>query len=80
MQIEIVDLSSVTGVKDHLCYGFARTKAMAEKKAQTYRTDQPLYVSFICLPEPVWSKENRRGRRSNGGTFPWPSTRFWSTR
>ena len=46
MQVEVVDLSSVTGVKDHLCYGIARTNEMADKKALTYRTDRPLYVYF----------------------------------
>jgi hypothetical protein len=46
MQVEVVDLSSVSGVKDHLRYGIARTNEMAEKKSQTYRTAKPLYVYF----------------------------------
>jgi 4-hydroxy-3-methylbut-2-enyl diphosphate reductase len=46
MQVRIVDLSSVTGVKDNLCYGIVRTNEMAEKKAQSYHTDQPLHVYF----------------------------------
>src|SRR5579883_738046 len=46
MQVEIVDLASVSGVKDNLCYGIARTNEMAEQKAHFYRTDQPLYVYF----------------------------------
>ena len=57
MQVEIVDLSSVTGVKNNLCYGIARTIQMTEKKAQSYRTERPLYVYFH-LPNGA-SKEQR---------------------
>jgi 4-hydroxy-3-methylbut-2-en-1-yl diphosphate reductase len=46
MQVEIVDLSSITGVQNNLCYGIARTNQMADKKAATYHTDQPMYVYF----------------------------------
>jgi len=46
MQVEIVDLSQVSGTRNNLCYGIARTFDLAEKKAQTYRTEQPLYVYF----------------------------------
>lgn len=46
MQVEIVDLSSVTGVRDNLCYGIARTNQMAAQKAQSYRTEEPIYVYF----------------------------------
>ena len=46
MKVNIVDLSSITGVQNNLCYGIARTNQMAEKKAETYRTDQPMYVYF----------------------------------
>jgi 4-hydroxy-3-methylbut-2-enyl diphosphate reductase IspH len=46
MRIEIVDLSSITGVENNLCYGITRTNEMAAKKAEGYRTDQPLYVYF----------------------------------
>ncbi|MGH9786339.1 MAG: hypothetical protein ACRD88_19395 [Terriglobia bacterium] len=46
MQVEIVDLSQVSGTKDNLCYGIARTFELAEKKAQSYRTDKPMYVYF----------------------------------
>ena len=35
MQVEIVDLSQVSGTKDNLCYGIARTFELAEKKAQS---------------------------------------------
>jgi 4-hydroxy-3-methylbut-2-enyl diphosphate reductase IspH len=57
MRVEIVDLSSITGVQNNLCYGIARTNQMAEKKAETYRTDQPMYVYFH-LPAGT-SKEQR---------------------
>jgi 4-hydroxy-3-methylbut-2-enyl diphosphate reductase IspH len=46
MQVEIVDLSQVSGTKNNLCYGIARTFDLAEKKAQTYHTEKPLYVYF----------------------------------
>jgi 4-hydroxy-3-methylbut-2-enyl diphosphate reductase len=46
MQVEIVDLSSVPGVQDSLCYGIARTNQMADKKAAEYHTDQTLHVYF----------------------------------
>ena len=46
MEVNIVDLSSIMGVENNLCYGIARTNHMADQKAQTYRTDQPMYVYF----------------------------------
>ena len=46
MQVDIVDLSQVSGTKNNLCYGIARTFDLAEKKAQTYHTEKPLYVYF----------------------------------
>ena len=46
MHVEIVDLSNITGVENNLCYGITRTNELADKKSQTYRTDQPLYVYF----------------------------------
>ena len=57
MSVRIVDLSSVSGVKNNLCYGIVRTNEMAEKKAQTYKTEKPLYVYFH-LPAGT-SKEQR---------------------
>lgn len=46
MEINIVDLSHVTGVKNNLCYGIARTIEMADKKAESYHTERPIYVYF----------------------------------
>jgi 4-hydroxy-3-methylbut-2-enyl diphosphate reductase len=46
MEVNIVDLSSIMGVENNLCYGIARTNHLADQKAQTYRTDQPIYVYF----------------------------------
>jgi 4-hydroxy-3-methylbut-2-en-1-yl diphosphate reductase len=46
MEVNIVDLSSITGVENNLCYGIARTNHMADQKAQTYHTDQPMHVYF----------------------------------
>ena len=46
MQVEIVDLSSIMGVANNLCYGIARTNQMADRKAQSYRSEQALYVYF----------------------------------
>ena len=61
MQVQIVDLSSITGVKDHLCYGIARTIQLADKKAETYRTEKPLYVYFHLPAGSSPSEANRRG-------------------
>ena len=41
MQVDIVDLNHVSGTKENLCYGIARTFELSEKKAQTYRTEKP---------------------------------------
>ena len=46
MEVKIVDLSSIMGVENNLCYGIARTNQMADKKAQTYRSEKALYVYF----------------------------------
>lgn len=63
MQVEIVDLSAVSGVKDNLCYGIVRNNDLAEKKAQTYRTDQPLYVYFH-LPAGTSSEQREQTRQT----------------
>jgi 4-hydroxy-3-methylbut-2-enyl diphosphate reductase IspH len=58
MEINIVDLSHVTGVKNNLCYGIARTIEMADKKAQSYHTERPIYVYFHL---PAGASEEQRG-------------------
>lgn len=57
MQVDVVDLSQVSGTKNHLCYGIARTFELAEKKAQTYRTEKPMYVYFHL---PVGATQQQR--------------------
>lgn len=57
MQVDIVDLSHVSGTRDNLCYGIARTFDLAEKKAQTYHTEKPLYVYFHL---PAGSSQQQR--------------------
>ena len=57
MQVDIVDLSEVGGTKNHLCYGISRTFELAEKKAQTYHTEKPLYVYFHL---PAGSSQQQR--------------------
>jgi 4-hydroxy-3-methylbut-2-enyl diphosphate reductase len=57
MQVQVVDLSHVQGTRDSLCYGIARTFGLAEKKAQTYHTDKPLYVYFHL---PAGSSQQQR--------------------
>jgi 4-hydroxy-3-methylbut-2-enyl diphosphate reductase len=57
--VEIVDLNSITGVENNLCYGIARTNHMAAKKAETYHTDQPLYVYFH-MPAAATSEQRAR--------------------
>jgi len=46
MEVNIVDLSSIMGVENNLCYGIARTNHMADQKAQTFQANQPMYVYF----------------------------------
>ena len=57
MQVDIVDLSQVSGTRDNLCFGIARTFELAEKKAQTYYTEKPLYVYFHL---PAGSSQQQR--------------------
>ncbi|HEY7679521.1 MAG TPA: hypothetical protein VIC04_03315, partial [Terriglobia bacterium] len=57
MHVQVVDLSEITGVKDHLCYGIARTIQLADKKAESYRSDKPLYVYFHL---PAGSSQEQR--------------------
>lgn len=57
MEINIVDLNHVTGVKNNLCYGIARTIEMADKKAESYHTERPIYVYFHL---PAGTSEEQR--------------------
>jgi 4-hydroxy-3-methylbut-2-en-1-yl diphosphate reductase len=57
MQVQVVDLSTVQGTKNSLCYGIARTFDLAEQKARTYHTDKPLYVYFHL---PAGSSQQQR--------------------
>jgi 4-hydroxy-3-methylbut-2-enyl diphosphate reductase IspH len=61
MEVNIVDLSSIMGVQDNLCYGIARTNQMADTKAQSYKTDQPMYVYFH-LPEGTSAEQREQTR------------------
>ncbi len=63
MQVDIVDLSKITGVKDHLCYGIARTIQMTEKKSQEYQTEEPMYVYFH-LPQGASQQQRDRTEES----------------
>lgn len=63
MRVEIVDLSSLYGVQNNLCYGIARTNQLAEQKAQSYHADKPVYVYFH-LPAGTSSEQRDRTQQT----------------